>query len=294
MAHRLAWLSGLSLWCSVCLAQSRAQEIPVVSAAPSVASEPALSLAPADLVIVDAPAPRPPVAPPVHDLAFQSLPSEVVEGRSTTLAWAAGPGIVSTEVLAWAEGVTRGGQQIYGKVVVVRPTERSGSGSVDWVPPGLDCIGLTLKVKGYNSDGKVCATAAKWLRYRPADLANQRADGIFVRLSDHEQQRMYLQKDGLLVRYFVCSGGSPGGGGHDHFGEFRIYAKSVDHYSSLNSAWRMRYAMHYYQGHAIHATAPQYYDALGAAASHGCIRLHLVDARDLYGLVALRAPVTVF
>ena len=291
------WLSSvlvLALLSAAAWADTGTQEIPVTSAAPSVPGEPAASTELADAVVVDEPLPKPPATPPVHDIAFDVVPSELIEGQSVALSWSAGPGVVSTEVLGWAEGVTRGGKQIYGKVVVVRPTERSGSGSVDWVPPSLDCIGLTLKVKAYNSEGNVCATAVKWLPYRPAELANQREDGIYVHLSDHDRQRLYLQKDGRLVRYLTCSGGSPSAGGHDHYGEFRIYSKSVDHYSSLNSAWRMRYSMHYFEGHAIHATSPQFYDGLGAAASHGCIRLHLIDARDLYSLVALRTPVTVF
>lgn len=59
---------------------------------------------------------------------------------------------------------------------------------------------------------------------------------------------------------------------HNHSGEFTIDRKDIDHVSGQYNC-PMPYALHYYQGHWIHATEPQFYPQLGQPASHGCVRL---------------------
>ena len=45
--------------------------------------------------------------------------------------------------------------------------------------------------------------------------------------------------------------------------------------------------------HGIHATSPGYYGYLGGPASHGCVRQHRADARELYHMVDVGTPVYV-
>ena len=68
---------------------------------------------------------------------------------------------------------------------------------------------------------------------------------------------------------------------HNHIGSFTIDRKDVDHVSGEYHC-PMPYALHFYEGHWIHATEPKFYHKLGSPASHGCIRLHLSDAQWLY------------
>jgi len=68
---------------------------------------------------------------------------------------------------------------------------------------------------------------------------------------------------------------------HNHSGIFTIDRKDIDHVSGQYGS-PMPYALHYHEGHWIHATEPRFYHLLGSPASHGCVRLHLDTAMWLY------------
>lgn len=68
---------------------------------------------------------------------------------------------------------------------------------------------------------------------------------------------------------------------HNHLGEFTIDWRDVDHISGEYGC-PMPYALHFFEGHWIHATEPKFYDKLGSPASHGCVRLRLDDAKWLF------------
>jgi hypothetical protein len=249
----------------------------------------------------DPPAAAPEPAP--ASLAFDVLPDELVEGQSASFAWHCGPDVVSTEVVGWAEGPMLGGEREEGESVVLSECCHRTDGAITWTPPSLDSINVLVKVKAYGSDGRLKDWVARTIPYRPAAFAERRHDGIYVWLSRDDGQRLYLQEGGRLVFYTLCSGSSTGevlpadehpDRPHDHYGVFSVKSKSVDHYSSLNEAWRMRYCLHYLNGHAIHATSPNFYDQLGDPASHGCIRLHLVEAMALFRRVEVGTRVEIF
>lgn len=242
-----------------------------------------------------------PLPPP--RLVFDGLPEELVAGREAAIAWRAGPGTISTEVLATAVGPTCGGRRLTGETVTILPTCRRSGGALTWTPPDLDTIAVTIKIKTYGLDGEVKDWITREVPYRAAEMAQRRADGIYVWLSRDDGQRLFYQRDGQLRMYTLCSGSETGDvlpddehpdEPHDHYGVYHVFAKDVDHYSSLNPEWRMRYAMHYLNGHAVHATSPQFYGELGEPASHGCIRLHLTEAMELFALCPIGTRVEVF
>lgn len=79
---------------------------------------------------------------------------------------------------------------------------------------------------------------------------------------------------------------------HNHSGEFTIDRKDIDHISGQYNC-PMPYALHYFEGHWIHATEPKFYHDLGAPASHGCVRLDLNDAKWLYSHTSIGCKLTI-
>lgn len=237
------------------------------------------------------------------ELGFERLPTELVEGQPVELSWWLGPESVSSELLLWATGPVVGGRDVDGTRLMLSEAVRGGTRTLAWTPPALDAVRVLLKLRAFGPDGRVNAVTSVTLPYRQAALADRREDGLLVWLTRRGGQRLYLQRDGELVFHALCSGAStakvlrPGAHPdtpHDHHGVFKVYSKVVDHISTLNADWRMRYVMHYLAGHAIHATTPSYYRQLGRPASHGCIRLHLKEAMRLYALIPVGTRVEVF
>lgn len=255
------------------------------------------------MVATPPPTPRPASQPGLTRVEFGDLPEELLEGAPVDLGWRADGEVYSVALVAsWT--LTKLGNRDRGRqTVVVQEATPEPVGRASWRAPWVDGVAVDLTLKAFARDGSVVATARVTLPYRPAVLADRREDGVYVWLSGPRGQRLYLQRDGRLVLAAVCSGAAgatvvPAGRHprypHDHYGVFRVLSKRVDHYSSFNAAWRMRYALFFLSGHAIHATSPNMYRHLGRPASHGCVRLHLVDARALYGQVSRGTRVEVF
>lgn len=68
---------------------------------------------------------------------------------------------------------------------------------------------------------------------------------------------------------------------HNHSGVFKIKRKEIHHVSGIYGS-PMPYALHYFEGHWIHATEPKFERLLGKPASHGCVRLQLENAKWLF------------
>jgi lipoprotein-anchoring transpeptidase ErfK/SrfK len=66
-------------------------------------------------------------------------------------------------------------------------------------------------------------------------------------------------------------------------GSFRPKVLKRMHYSSKYENSPMPYSVFFHGGYAIHGT--EYVRRLGSPASHGCIRLHTVNAAALYSLI---------
>lgn len=163
-------------------------------------------------------------------------------------------------------------------------------GKVSWKVPWVDSIHMIVKLKGYNADRKVVAVAQRSYGYRPAILANRHADGLYLDLHRRWSQRLYVQRDGVIIRAYLSSSsvnylwGPPNVHPkipHDHAGVFHIQSKEPDHWSKLFDV-RMFWAMRYNGGHFVHATSPNLYWNLGRPASHGCNRLTRYDAQQLF------------
>jgi lipoprotein-anchoring transpeptidase ErfK/SrfK len=67
-------------------------------------------------------------------------------------------------------------------------------------------------------------------------------------------------------------------------GNFRIERMDINHYSKTWEA-PMPFALFFTGGIALHATVPSHIPDLGKRASGGCVRLHPVNAEQLWNLV---------
>jgi peptidoglycan hydrolase-like protein with peptidoglycan-binding domain len=109
------------------------------------------------------------------------------------------------------------------------------------------------------------------------------ADGLEV---DIQRQVLLLVRGGRVVRAIHVSTAAPG-----HYtprGRFRVYRKETLSWSIPFKVW-MPWANYFDGGFAIHglASVPAY------PASHGCIRVPLVEAPGLYTFAGLGLPVWV-
>ncbi len=100
---------------------------------------------------------------------------------------------------------------------------------------------------------------------------------IFVDLS---RQRMTVRKpDGEALVWKVSSGHS---GFETPTGVFNVQRMDAEHFSDEYEQAPMPYAIFFSRGLAIHGS---YERGLGRPLSHGCIRLSVQNARDLYSWV---------
>lgn len=261
---------------------------PEPSALPASLDRPAATLAP------DRPADEP--------LRLLEAPRLLTEGEPAVLAWSAGPRVYSVAVTAGYHRTPLGGRSRGDQTLVLQPATPLPHGRLEWAVPWLDTARVTLKLKAFARDATLVAMHELELPFRPAILADRTDDGIYVWLTSPHGQRLYLQRGGAVQQVAICSGAEgryavpaarhplrP----HDHHGVFRVQGKVRSCRSSLNQDWLMRYVLRYHNGHAIHATTAGYYHLLGRPASHGCIRLHLKDAVELYGRVGVGERVEV-
>ncbi len=225
--------------------------------------------------------------------------AEVVEGEIFTLEWSAGG--AETVVVAISGTCTPVGGKSRGDFNFLMGKVPAAQSTLSFKMPWVDSLVFSVKVKAYDGAGKLLGVESKEYRFRPAVLANRKADGIYIDLHLRINQRLYVQKDEKLSRVYlttssaaynwVYSGKSPRRI-HDHAGVFNILSKSKYHWSSqFNVA--MRWAMRYHEGHFIHATTRTQYHLLGRPASHGCNRLALEDAKELYETTPLGTRVEV-
>ncbi len=100
---------------------------------------------------------------------------------------------------------------------------------------------------------------------------------IFV---DLEAQRLRFTKpSGESVVWKISSGRD---GYETPTGKFNVQRLDADHFSDEYDGAPMPYAIFFYRGLAIHGTTER---GLGRPASHGCVRLSVPHAQELYALV---------
>ncbi|MCL6520075.1 MAG: L,D-transpeptidase [Armatimonadetes bacterium] len=224
---------------------------------------------------------------------------EVVEGEAFSLEWSAGG--AETVVVAISGTRTPLGGQSRGEFSYLIGKVPAAQCALHFTVPWIDSLVFLVKIKAYNNAGKLLGKEERSYRFRPAVLANRRADGIYLDLHLRINQRLYVQKDGKLTHAYLTTSSaaynwvySPKSPRriHDHAGVFSILSKTRYHWSSQFNVAMLR-AMRYHEGHFIHATPRTQYYLLGRPASHGCNRLTLQDAKQLYEMTPLGTRVEI-
>jgi lipoprotein-anchoring transpeptidase ErfK/SrfK len=104
---------------------------------------------------------------------------------------------------------------------------------------------------------------------------------VLVRV-DKSDQIMHVYIDGELAFVWPVSTGR--WGYNTPAGSYRPYSLDRFHRSSKYDDAPMPYSIFFSGGYAIHGTGAIH--RLGMPASHGCIRLHMSNARELYEIVS--------
>ncbi len=104
--------------------------------------------------------------------------------------------------------------------------------------------------------------------------------GLLIKV-DRSQQIMRVYEYGELIYVWPVSTGRRGY--TTPTGSFRPYSLRRHHRSSKYYNAPMPFSIFYRGGYAIHGTDAV--SRLGRTASHGCIRLHISNARRLFNMV---------
>jgi len=146
-----------------------------------------------------------------------------------------------------------------------------------WKTAGMMYPAVWIKVKLYRQ-GYLLAESVTPVRFLPSTA-------IIVSKCN---QKVFHFVDGSLKSVYTCSTALPK---YDLApGDYKVYLRVVKHWSREYEVW-MPHALFFHNGYAVHAT--NMIRQLGRPASHGCIRLHPRDARQLFDRVPVGTPVIV-
>jgi len=107
-----------------------------------------------------------------------------------------------------------------------------------------------------------------------------RSDQIVIRVDKSDQEMTVMQGGRRLASWPVSTGGY----GYDTpVGTYKPTWFSPNHRSRQYGNAPMPWAIFFFEGYAIHATFDTW--NLGNRASHGCVRLEIGNAEDLYNTV---------
>lgn len=107
-----------------------------------------------------------------------------------------------------------------------------------------------------------------------------RSDQIVIRVDKSDQEMTVMQNGRRLYTWPVSTGAY----GYDTpVGTYQPTWFRPNHRSRQYGNAPMPWAIFFYQGYAIHATFDTY--ALGSRASHGCVRLEISNAEQLFNTV---------
>ncbi len=223
---------------------------------------------------------------------------EFTEGRETTIRWLTiGP--VRTVRLFYYGDFTRLGGRSRGSFAKVIAEKVPNNGEYTWTVPWIDASGFVLRLAGFDEHGRMVAETERGVGFRPREAAG--ITGTFIVVSKARQRLWYYRDDRLKWISIVSTARSPystpdmspgSGGRRGSMG--RVFYKAPDAFSRMyqvHMLWWM--AITSSGSHGIHATSPGFYGYLGGPASHGCIRQHRADARELYSMVSVGTPVYV-
>lgn len=224
----------------------------------------------------------------------------MLENDTYTISWNS-RGVDSVSIVAHGERTPLGSDSRGSFDIVIAEGVPAGAGGAKWTIPWIDSITFFVKLKGYDSQGRLVAVDERGYGFRPAVLADKTQDGLYLDLHQRTNQRIYVQKGYKITRAYISTSSQnylwrPPGRHiqkpHDHAGVFSVLEKKPNHWSTLFNV-DMPWAMRYHGGHFIHATSPNLYLYLGQPASSGCNRLTYTDARELYHATPLGTRVEV-
>ena len=262
--------------------------------------KPAVAVAP---VPTPKPLPEPPPTPrfvsdasPALTLAYPARGAAVNEGAQTFVWNTSGP-IVQVKLTYSGERCELGGSSrgsFDGEV-----GKFTNKGTAQWNVPWMDATDFTVRLVGYDADGKELASDERVYKLHPRILQDKPDRCIVV---SKARQRLYYLVDGTIQRMHIVSTAAGGyntptmrPGSYGSRGAMgRVFSKEYAPVSHLYHC-----VMYYWLGitssgsHGIHATSPPFYSRLGDPASHGCIRQHRADARLLWEMVSVGTPVYV-
>lgn len=111
----------------------------------------------------------------------------------------------------------------------------------------------------------------------------------YVVLVDISDQRVYVFKDGTVIKDMVCSTGLPGKDTETHTGNFKIQSSGKSFFSKTyqeGGYWWVQYdgdfLFHSVPFDVNRKIIPAEEAKLGQPASHGCVRLSLDNAKWFY------------
>lgn len=226
--------------------------------------------------------------------------AEVLEGESYTISWEA-EGLHTVTVVAYGVRTPLGDTSRGAFEIPIADSIPVEMGEARWTVPWIDSLVLFVEIRGYDSSGSEVAHDQRDYNFRPRSMAKRTHDGIYLDLRAKTNQRLYVQRGGVLTHVYLSSSSghyrwSPRNshpkGPHDHAGVFRVLSKTPMHWSRMYQV-PMPWAMRYHTGHFIHATSSDNYQWLGQPSSSGCNRITEVDARELYQMTPLGTRVEV-
>jgi peptidoglycan/xylan/chitin deacetylase (PgdA/CDA1 family) len=136
--------------------------------------------------------------------------------------------------------------------------------------------------EGLDRDGLVGpATRAALERARPPRAWGGLRRGLELDLT---HQVLLMVSGGATVRAIHISSGRPGY--CTPVGRFSVYRRERLSWSEHYEAW-MPYALYFYRGYAIHG----YPDVPAQPASHGCVRVPMLEAPTVWSFAPLATPV---
>lgn len=151
------------------------------------------------------------------------------------------------------------------------------------------------KIRGLTRDGVAGPQTRKALKAsaaassRPRPRINSSAKK-WIEI-DKNRQVVRLVVKGKVKRTISTSTGKPGNITPN--GDHTIIRKVVDEYSRTYGNAPMPYSSYWYGGYALHGAADVPGGGNGFGASHGCARIPLVYAPEVYAFATIRTPVYV-
>jgi hypothetical protein len=247
--------------------------------------------------------PQPPVeVKPEITLKEPEVGETWYDGDTVTVSWNQVGPIAWVKVYYEGERCKLGGQDRGRFDGLIGGEKISDKTSVTWKVPWLDGTSLVLHVVGFDDAGKRLTEAERKVRLLPRELKTKLAPTCVAVVK--RVQRLYYFVDGETKLMHIVSTAAPGyltpnmrPGSYDRrYGQMgRVFDKLERPKSRQYQVYMPWWLAITSSGsHGLHATSPNLYDRLGSPASHGCVRQHYNDARNLYSVVRVGTPVYVF